>query len=84
MMIDPKLLPLIRCPISHQPLEFAAEDLIERINKKIADGQLRDRSDIRIQDAIEQGLVNQEGGYLYPVRGGIPTLVADSAIEITD
>lgn len=81
-MIDPNLLPLIQCPISGQALEIAAPDLLEAVNEKIAAGQARDRSDQRITDALEQGLVTQDGALLYPVRGGIPTLVADAAIEV--
>ncbi len=84
MMLDPKLLTLIQCPISRQPLQIAPPELVDRINKKIAAGQLRDRDDVRVSDALEQGLVSQEGGYLYPVRGGIPILVAEAAIELGD
>ena len=81
-MIDQKLLTLIQCPNSGQTLNIAPDELVANLNQKIAAGSVRDRSDQLVKDTFEQGLITEDGARLYPVRGGIPTLVADSAIEL--
>lgn len=81
-MIDEKLLAMIQCPISHQSLVLADPELIENLNQKIAQGTLRDTSDQVIEIALDEGLLSADGARLYPVRGGIPTLIADNAIDL--
>jgi len=80
-VIDAKLLELIQCPIDGQSLELANEDLIVKLNAAIKEGRVRDRSDQAVGEPMEEGLVTADGKRVYPSRGGIPTLVADNAIE---
>lgn len=81
-MLDEKLLNLIQCPISGQRLTLAAEERVRDLNEKIAAGSLRDASEQLVEGPLDQGLVTEDGARLYPVRGGIPTLTADAAIEL--
>lgn len=81
-MIDEKLLPLIQCPVSGQTLRLSPPETITALNEKIALGLVRDASDELVESNLDQGLLTADGERLYPVRGGIPTLIADSAIEI--
>lgn len=81
-MIDEKLLTLVQCPISGQKLAIAAKEVVAALNEKIGSGSIRDRSDQLIQQTLDQGLITEDGARLYPVRGGIPTLIADNAIEL--
>ncbi|WP_182868760.1 hypothetical protein [Stieleria mannarensis] len=81
-MLDEKLLPLIQCPISGQSLQISAAEVVTDLNEKIAHRQLRDASDQLVESALDQGLTTADGARLYPVRGGIPTLIADAAIEL--
>lgn len=81
-MVPAKLISLLRCPIDGAPLELADENLVERVNSAIEAGEARDRQDQKITDKIDAGLVDSGGKRLYPVRHGIPTLIADQAIEL--
>lgn len=83
-MIDEKLLLLIQCPLSGQKLRLLPPDSVDRINAAIAAGQVRDQSDQRVEETLDQALANEKNEYLYPVRGGIPTLIADQAIGIQE
>lgn len=83
-MIDEKLLLLIQCPLSGQKLRLLPPDSVARINAAIAAGQVRDQSDQRVEESLDQALANESNEYLYPVRGGIPTLVHDQAISMQD
>jgi uncharacterized protein YbaR (Trm112 family) len=81
-MIDPKLLSMLRCPLEGGELQIAEDSVLQKVQSAIEQGAARDRIDQRVSDAIEGGLVNSSGRWLYPIRGGIPTLVADEAIRI--
>ncbi len=81
-MIDEKLLTLIQCPVSGQTLRLSPLQTINELNEKIAQGLVRDASDELVESKLDQGLITADGERLYPVRGGIPTLIADSAIVI--
>lgn len=81
-MVAAKLISLLRCPIDGAALELADESLVTRVNQAIEAGTARDRQDQKITAKIDAGLVGPGGKRLYPVRQGIPTLIADQAIEL--
>lgn len=84
-MIDPKLLNLLRCPVGGGQLKIAESAIIDQLNRQIAqpDHPLRDRQDQRVETPLDGGLVDASGQWLYPIRVGIPTLIADQAIRLT-
>ncbi len=81
-MIREELLAILRCPIDRQSLRIADTTLIEQINESIAAGQLSNRASQRVEFALDQGLIREDGKLLYPVVDDIPKLVADEAIPL--
>jgi uncharacterized protein YbaR (Trm112 family) len=81
-MIDPKLVQMLRCPVAGTPLEVADESLVSAVNDAIERGVALDRIDQPVEQKIDGGL--RSGDWLYPIRSGIPTLIADEAIAINN
>lgn len=81
-MVTAKLISRLRCPIDGTTLELAGESIVNRVNLAIEAGEARDRQDQKVSEKIDAGLVDAGGKRLYPVRQGIPTLIADQAIEL--
>ena len=81
-MIDQKLITMLRCPVDGSKLVLAENTLVQRVNEAIGRGQVRDGQDQRITQPIDSGLLSADSSRLYPIRGGIPTLIADEAIEL--
>ena len=83
-MLESKLIDLLRCPIDGSRLQLLAKSEVLRINAAIESGNLRDRLDQRIGCPWDAGLLNLQASRVYPVRGGIPSLVADEAVELSE
>jgi uncharacterized protein YbaR (Trm112 family) len=81
-MIAAELLALLRCPESRQPLSPAAPELLARLESDRAAGKLRNRAGNAVTQAIEQGLVREDGRRFYPVMADIPVLIAAEAIDL--
>ena len=81
--IDPDLLGMLRCPKDGSLLAIADEPLVARVNERIGAGLQRDAMDQLVELPIEAALVTETGSRLYPIRGGIPTLIADEAIPLS-
>lgn len=82
MSISQELLEILVCPETRQPLTMAAETLVAQLNARIAQGTLTNRAGNTITEAIDTGLVREDGCYLYPVRDDIPIMLIDEAIAI--
>ena len=73
---------MTRCPQRGTPLRLADQDLLDRANRAVAAGTLTNRMGRVVETSLDGGLVNDDGSLLYPIRGGIPCLIRDEAIEL--
>jgi uncharacterized protein YbaR (Trm112 family) len=81
-MIDPELLRILCCPETHQPIAVAEPWLIEKLNRQIAAGQLKNRAGQAITEKIDCGLVREDSKFAYPIRENIPIMLIDEAIPL--
>ncbi len=69
MALDEQLLALLRCPLTQQPLTIAPPALLA--GRVDGSGAL-----------LEAALLRADGTVLYPIRGGIPVLLAEAAVRV--
>jgi len=81
-VIDKDLLQILACPETHQPLAEAGADLLKRVNDRVKAGQAKNKAGADVKDALEGGLVRQDGKIVYPIRDGIPVLLVDEGIPV--
>lgn len=77
------LFELLRCPITQQTLLPAEPDIVEELQRVQKAGQLYSRIGLQVTEEIRAGLRNQAGNWFYRVASGIPTLIPDEAIALT-
>jgi len=83
MPIEADFLRLLVCPQSHEPLRMASEEELGRVNRSIRAGTARNRAGDTVVGEIEEGLVAESGGFVYPVSEGIPNLLVEEAIDLS-
>ncbi len=81
-MIDPELLRSLGCPETHQPVSLADSGTLEKLNRNISAGQVRNRRGDTIKERIENGLIRKDGKVLYPIRNKMPLLLIEEAIPL--
>jgi uncharacterized protein YbaR (Trm112 family) len=81
-MLDAELIEILACPETKQPVRLAEPELVERVNRAIAAGTLKNREGEAVTEPIEAGLVREDGQYLYPVRDDIPVMLIGEGIEL--
>ena len=84
MTISSELVSIIVCPETKAALHLADDTLIEKLNALITKGELRNRGEATISEALEGGLLREDEEFLYPVRNGIPVMLIDEAIPMKD
>jgi uncharacterized protein YbaR (Trm112 family) len=81
-MVDPELLEILACPEDKTPVRLAEAEVLEALNERIRQGGVQNRGGETVSEEIVEGLVREDGKYLYPVRDDIPIMLIDEAIPL--
>jgi len=81
-MIDTELLKILCCPETHQEVRVADSALLEKVNRQVASGSLKNRAGLPVKEKLDGGLLRADGKFLYPIRKSIPVMLLDEAIPL--
>ena len=73
--MDPEYLSILMCPKTKGALRMATGDEVARVNAAVEAGTVE-------VERFEAGLVSENGNLIYPIRDGIPVLLADAALVL--
>ena len=80
MIIDRKLAELLRCPATGQPVHPATRSQLKALNEAAAEGSLTHLDGRPVEQVLEAALVTEDLARVYPVRDGIPVMLAEECI----
>ncbi len=81
MALDPRLLEILRCPISGQPLALADAAQLRILAHAGAQHALKRVDASPVTTPLQVALISADGVYVYRVDAGIPVLLESEAIQ---
>lgn len=79
--MEDAFLSLLRCPRTGGGLALAGAEALAGLNESVRKGELANVSGHKVDEPLEAALVSACGRWLYPVREGIPVLLAEEALK---
>jgi len=83
-MVAKDLLDILCCPETKQEISLVEGEVIDRINKKIKEGALKNRGGEILKEPIDSGLLREDRKFIYPIREDIPIMLIDEAIPFEE
>jgi uncharacterized protein YbaR (Trm112 family) len=81
--MDRKLLDLLVCPATRQPLALLDKAGLEALNRAIAAGSVKRIDDSAQAEAVREALITRDRKTLYRIDDGIPVLLIEEGIPAT-
>lgn len=78
--MDRKLLDILVCPASRQPLALLDGKGLEALNRAIAAGKVRREDGSAQADAVREALITRDRRTIYRIDDGIPVLLVEEGI----
>jgi len=78
--MDRKLLDILVCPASRQPLALLEGGGLDALNRAIGAGAVKRVDDTPQSDALREGLVTRDRRLVYRIDDGIPVLLVEEGI----
>lgn len=83
MPIPEKLLDILCCPVSHEPLMPLGKKRLDRLNERIKAGGVLFVNDDAVDSAVSEALITRDGKVIYMIDDGIPVLLPERGIGTT-
>lgn len=80
--MDRKLLDLLVCPATRQPLALLDKPGLEALNRAIAAGSVKRADDTPQTEAVREALITRDRKTLYRIDDGIPVLLIEEGIPV--
>ena len=84
MPIDPKLLEILRCPLTKQSLSVATVETLTELNQKITSGEVQYTDGTAVDETLSEGLITENGKRVYRIDAGIPIMLHAKSITLTN
>ncbi len=84
MPLDKELLDILVCPDTKAPVAMADAAVLERLNAAVAEGRAKTLGGEPVAEPVAEGLLREDGRILYPIRQGIPVMLIDESIDVSD
>ncbi len=81
-MIRTDFLKILVCPEDQSPLTTASSDLVDRVNRAIERGQVKNRAERLVERPLSGGLLRADKTVLYPIVDDIPLMLVDEGIPM--
>lgn len=78
--MDKKLLDILACPATRQPLSLLDKPALEALNRAISAGGLHRGDDTLQADPLREALVTRDRKTVYRIDDGIPVLLVEEGI----
>jgi len=78
--MDKKLLDILVCPATRQPLALLEKAALETLNRAVAGGTVKRNDDSTQAEPLRQALITRDRKTVYRVDDGIPVLLVEEAI----
>ena len=83
-MIDEALLGLIVCPDTKDELRLAPETVTSKVNRLIEAAKLDFVNGNKVNKRVDQLLIRQDGKVAYGIYEGIPNLILEDGILVSE
>lgn len=80
--IDQDLLAILCCPDTKQDVSLAPDSLIEKVNQRLAKGELKNKAGQVVSEKLDGGLLRADKKILYPIREDIPVMLIEEGIPL--
>jgi uncharacterized protein YbaR (Trm112 family) len=81
--MDRKLLDILCCPMTKQPLALLNSAQLSALNAAIQAGGVKRNDDLPQTQVFEKGLITRDHTLVYRIDSDIPVLLGDEAISTT-